>query len=547
MAENRRKKNSTGGVSVSIPGLLAVMAGLTILYLYWTMGWSVHIRSGVSRIVLLGSALLFIVWGANEIALGTLVSFRGRRQSRRSDFDFELPPPSRRIGIGIGLGLMALGVTFGTLMALRAESSLTVVVGITLGIFVFAAGLRKTAAALQRDVTRKAVRRHQLLTLPGIAYLGIMITFMIGALLGRSNMLMLMFALMAGPFVINGGITLRMLRQVSVTRDLPDRVMAGDIIDIDLTVENGKRFMSAAVLDCADLISGQGEELQTGILFARVPPKSKRTGTYRFRPMRRGRYRFGPITISSRFPLGFVERGLKFATRDDLIVYPRLGRLTSHWERDSLIATELVEAENARRGIYDDEFHRLREHRWGDNPRAIHWRSSAKRNELMVREYEQNRDRDLIVLLDLWAPEKPNDDDLERVELAISFAATICVEQMQQSRESMVTLVSAGYSIQRWQGQAGELAFDSLLTQLAMTRAGEKHSLGDLLDQEAEIGSPGTRVILISTSAERLAASSETTSVGIEAVHLERYAADWPTVTRYLDLPTQSGHSGGRA
>lgn len=538
-----RGHRNTGGVSVSIPGLLAVMAGLTIFYLYWVLRWGTHIQSGVSKLVLLGSGVLLIIWGAHEIALGTFLSFRGRRKKKRVDDEFDLPPPSRKLAIVIALGLMAAGIGFGTLMVLRAEESLTVVVGIIVGIFVFVTGLRRFTTALQKDESRATVRRHQHLTPLGAAYLAIMVTFMTASLLGRSNMLMLMFALMAGPFVINGGITLRMLRQTSIARKLPSRAMAGDVLDISLIISNDKRVMSASIIDCIDRISGQGEELQTGVLFARVPPRSSRAGTYRFRPMQRGRYRFGPLAISSRFPLGFVERGLRFAARDEMIVYPRIGRLSPEWNRDVRTATELVESEHARFGIYEDEFHRLREHRWGDNPRAIHWRTSARRNELMVREYQQNRDRDLVVLLDLWAPEKPGEDDLERVELAVSFAATVCVEQMQQSREARVTLISAGRKLKRWDGQAGEMSFDSLLSMLALVKPGRAKSPEELVQESPAVNSPATRVILLTTSADRLPAAG---SEGRDIAGLETYIADWNQLGGYFDLPAAAGAEGGR-
>lgn len=549
MPKKKPGKQKTGGWSLSIPGMLAILVGLTIFYLYWTLRWSVHIQSLFSRVVLLGSALLVILWGVHEIVLGSVMNFRGRRSRRRTEDEFTRPPSSRRWAVLWGVCQIAGGLAFATLIALRAESSLTVVVGITVGILLVAGGLRKAAAALQKDAVREQSWPLRNITLPGIAYVVIMVAFMAGALIGRSNMLMLIFALMAGPFIINGGVALRQLTMITVRRKLPERAIAGDTVDISLTVENGKRLMSTAIVDVIDRIAGNGEELQTGVLFARIPARSSRSGTYQFRPMQRGRYRFGPTIVSSRYPLGLVERGIRFACPDELLVYPRLGRLTSQWERDTTIATELVETENARFGVYEDEFHRLREHRWGDNPRAIHWRTSARRNEMMVREYQQSRDRDLVVLLDLWTPTKPGDDFLERVELAISFAATICVEHMRFARESQVTVVAGGKKTQQWQGQAGAAAFDSLLSMLALLNPGSSLSPAELLAKAGAAHSPATRFILISTTSERLEPDASPPDAGATVggqSGIEPYVADWQSIGRYFDPAFEARSRGGR-
>src|SRR5690606_38054331 len=124
--------------------------------------------------------------------------------------------------------------------------------------------------------------------------------------------------------------------------------------------------------------------------------------------------------------------------------YPRLGRLAPRWNRERSRAAELARRHEPRRGSFDDEFHHLREHRWGDNPRSIHWRSSARQGQLMVREFQENREPDLVLLLDLWAPPHPADEQQDRVELAVSFAATVCVEQLRRGYDAAVEVRIAG-------------------------------------------------------------------------------------------------------
>jgi uncharacterized protein (DUF58 family) len=85
-----------------------------------------------------------------------------------------------------------------------------------------------------------------------------------------------------------------------------------------------------------------------------------------------------------------------------------------------------------RQGLQDDEFHSIREYRPGDNRRAqFTCGSSARHTSLMVREHQQNRQTGLVLLLDLCSTFETSPEELET---AISFAATLCVEQSQKAR-----------------------------------------------------------------------------------------------------------------
>ena len=340
----------------------------------------------------------------------------------------------------------------------------------------------------------------------GGLYLVIMGVFLVGALLGKKesmNMLLLVFSLMVGPFIINGWITYSMLQRNEVKRTLPDRAMVGEIVPVGITLQNNKRVLSSWLMTVHDLMENGAEQLTTGVVFARVPGRNSRSGEYQFRPMRRGVYRFGPIDLTSRFPFGLVERGLLMDNRDELKVYPRIGKLTSRWHQQLPTAAELVDQNPLQRGAYDDEFHRLREFRAGDNPRAIHWRSSARQSELMVREYQQTRDQDLALILDLWRPETSATlADLERVELAISFAATIALEHLRKKRTAHLVLGVSGKEQTRWDTQEAGATWESLLDTFTLLEPGVSTQTPELVEEFSQTVSSRTRLILITTRTE---------------------------------------------
>lgn len=349
---------------------------------------------------------------------------------------------------------------------------------------------------------RRLNRHRVMLPAEGLVYLLIMAALFVGSLLGRNNMLMLVFSLMAGPFVLNGWITFSMLKRLGVSRQVPKRAMAGTPISVGIALTNRKR-LSSWLMALTDRIANAREILDARVLFPRVPPRDQRSTHYQLRLMQRGIYEFGPIHLTTRFPLGLVERGVVFEMPDEIIVHPRIGRLTSKWQREQLTAAELVRWQEPRRGAFDDEFHRIREFRPGDNPRAIHWRTTARRNELMVREFHQSRDQNLTVLLDLWLPRRPVDDDFERVELAVSFAATVCVDFMKVGRDSDLRLLTCGRELTRWQGSAGPPGIEPILDILAVVQPDASPDVEQLFDSWLAERSPNTRTLLITTRKRR--------------------------------------------
>jgi hypothetical protein len=197
--------------------------------------------------------------------------------------------------------------------------------------------------------------------------------------------------------------------------------------------------------------------------------------------------------------LGIVERGLVFDLPGQILVYPRLGRLASRWMRDHFLAADLVERRELSRGAFDDEFHRIREFRWGDNPRDIHWRTSARHNALMVREFRQSRDLNLVVLVDLWAPARSNQAVRERVELAASVAATVCISHMRQSRDSTLNVSIAGEQLVNWEGESRVANADPLLDQFAVAVATVKPDVRTMVKVAASRRLQGSRTILVTT------------------------------------------------
>lgn len=334
-------------------------------------------------------------------------------------------------------------------------------------------------------------------------YMLILLVTGLGAMLGGSNLLLLVFGLMAGPFVLGGQVTRTVLQRLGVTRQLPDFAIAGERFFVRVRLANKKPLVSAWMIVAADTVSNAHEEFQGKVLFTRVPPRGEREAMYEICPAHRGRYRFGPMRVICGFPLGLVERSFGLGETHELVVYPQIGRLSADWHASLRQGKEANERTVAPVGVTAEEFHRLREYRGGDNPRAIHWRTTARRNELMVREYQHLRDPDLSIVVDLWQPPRPSQSDLERVELAISFAATLCSEHASASGEVGVQLAVSGRNLWTSSDLGRAETLRPLLEQLALADAGASRHLPAALSAARQANDTQTRRVLVTTRPTR--------------------------------------------
>lgn len=316
----------------------------------------------------------------------------------------------------------------------------------------------------------------------GLVYLGIMLIIAIAALTGGNpdtgNMLLLIFGMMAGPFVLNGWVVVAMLARVTVERSVPAVASAGAYFSVEITLKNDKRFLSSRLVEVRDQIQGHSGTQEATVTFVRVGPAEARTSEYQLRIARRGRYTFGPIRISSQFPLGIGERGHTLPIEHEIIIHPAIGRLLPGWSRREREMAEAVQETNARLGIFDDEFHGIREYRSGDNPRAIHWRSSARQGQLMVKEHQQHRQSDLTVLLDLFQTQEFTP---ELQETAISLAATLCVQQTRHTASGMYRLGIAGRKTECLEVSGSTRFREAALKALAICETAPRAELSSLL------------------------------------------------------------------
>jgi len=342
--------------------------------------------------------------------------------------------------------------------------------------------------ALIRGLAALWPTQRQILTREGFVYFCVSVALLGAGLVQQVNLILLVFTLSAGPFLasIFGGRAT--LHRLDVQRRVPSYVFSGDPLFIEYTLENGRRWFAALALFVEDLlipvdrsVPGSATVMQR-VFFARVAAGERARIRWQGASPGRGRYAFRELDLGTRSPFGLVEHRAVIALADEMLVYPKIGRLTRRWYLLQRQATENRRGQRHDRSAQQVEYHGLRGYRSGDSPRWIHWRTSARRGELMVKEFEQQSEQDLAILIDPWLPRtKASPEQREAMELAISFAATLCVETCRHQGRRLA-LGWTGQAPGVRQGPASVKLLHELLEQLAIMKPSTEGSVADLID-----------------------------------------------------------------
>ncbi len=132
----------------------------------------------------------------------------------------------------------------------------------------------------------------------------------------------------------------------------------------------------------------------------RLPAGTTATVAYRARPTQRGRHAFPGCQLRIRSPLGLLAQSRLVPVHDDVNVFPNFAAVTKY----ALLGTDHAFSQSGirqrRRRGEGLEFQQLREYRQGDSFRQIDWKATARMRKLIAKEYQDERDQNVVFLLD---------------------------------------------------------------------------------------------------------------------------------------------------
>jgi uncharacterized protein (DUF58 family) len=271
------------------------------------------------------------------------------------------------------------------------------------------------------------------------------------------------------------------------------------------------------------------------LVLERLSGATSSSVAYTVRADTRGRYQVGPLVVRLTDPFGLCELHHSFPSLDKLTVIPQVVPLPN-----VRLAGEFAGAGDSRArsvAVHGEDDAATREYRRGDDLRRVHWRSTAKVGELMVRREEQPWDSHATVLLDTRSTGHRGEGPTSSFEWAVSAAASISVH-----------LAGNGFKLRMVSGAGG--AIDSLdhsgegviLDHLADVRPSQRDDLDTVITNVRGKSEAGLTIgifgLLGSTDPERLAALRTNNAVCVA------FLIDSNT---WLNLPTQAREEADRA
>jgi uncharacterized protein (DUF58 family) len=363
-------------------------------------------------------------------------------------------------------------------------------------------------------------------------------------LLGQRDLLRVGVLLSALPLV-SLAVANRTRYRLECTRRLePPRVAAGQESRVVLRLSNDSRLPTGLMLVEDDLSYVLGSRPR--FVIDRVEPRGRREVSYPVRSDVRGRFRLGPLSIRLTDPFGLVEVTRSFAARDYLTVTPVVRELPAvalggEWSGSG-------ESRNRSVAATGEDDVATREYRVGDDLRRVHWRSTARFGELMVRREEQPWQSRCSVLLDGRAAAHRGEGPASSYEWALSATASLGLHLVGRGYALRV-VTDTGATLSSAGREGGHTTTDFaglLLEALAVSAPSRTRDLTTAVDAVRRGGGDGLLVAVLGalspTEAQDLARLRH---AGIAAVALLLDTANWADLAGGQAGGPTGGPAGG--
>lgn len=213
-------------------------------------------------------------------------------------------------------------------------------------------------------------------------------------------------------------------RKIHLSRKITLKIEEDDFLDITLEVKN-QSFLPISDMVIEDFLScaGETEKKKFIILNFLLPGETNRLN-YRCLCPQRGRYDLGPMIAYFFDPLGLFYFKEIYPIYSETYVYPKtfnirkfptLNKGSSPW----------MGVETSRVSGDDDEFYGVREYRRGDPIKKIHWMASARKNQLIVKEFQRQSFFRATILFNLEKEDNFGEGKETVAEYTIKIVASI--------------------------------------------------------------------------------------------------------------------------
>tara|TARA_B100000315_G_scaffold156954_1_gene145495 strand:- start:4008 stop:5105 length:1098 start_codon:yes stop_codon:yes gene_type:complete len=271
------------------------------------------------------------------------------------------------------------------------------------------------------------------LTREGVFFIILTIGIGFGAINTGINLLYLILAMCLSFIIVSGILSEITLRHLSVTRKIPAEIFAQEPFPVRVEIKNNKKWFptySVWLEEDVDFVDSHGTPLQIQSDIKNMPKLycyHVKAGELENKNMlcmfpKRGLFKTNGIKISTRYPFGFFIKTALFKKTEERVVYPPIRDLDG-------ISSQLAsigETISSIKGEGSDIFG-FRGFAHGDSSKMIHWKTSAKVNNLMVKEHFMEENPKVAIIFDnkVDAEQTKRDSYKVKFDNGVSQAASL--------------------------------------------------------------------------------------------------------------------------
>jgi uncharacterized protein (DUF58 family) len=224
---------------------------------------------------------------------------------------------------------------------------------------------------------------------------------------------------------------------VFATRSHAERFSNGDENPVRIDLESYYDIGISA--EVVDEIPHQFQ--RRDVLFKTIlAPRTAKIIQYQLRPVKRGAYSFGRIHVYTCTALGLVKRRFSFNEPKDVPVYPSYIQMRKY--QLMAIHNRLSETgiKKMRRIGHSMEFEQIKEYVWGDDYRTVNWKATARKGQLMVNHFTDEKSQQIYCVIDKGRTMKMPFEGLSLLDYAINASLVLTnVALLKQDKAGLVT------------------------------------------------------------------------------------------------------------
>lgn len=239
-------------------------------------------------------------------------------------------------------------------------------------------------------------------TREGKWFIGVLLLIGVAAINTGNNLLYLIVAAMLSFIIISGVLSESTMGGIKILRQLPNHIFKGRPAGIIYKIENSKKRLPSYSFSVTELPSSGLKADPAYVLKLKAREETVIASQCVFE--RRGMFALKGVRISTRFPFGIFLKGRKESAVADVTVYPAVTPVSSaRLETISRNANSTDRELMAFAKGNGTELRSMRDYVFGEDARFIYWKSAAKRQKLLVKEFEKETERKVMVLFDNYS------------------------------------------------------------------------------------------------------------------------------------------------